>query len=200
MKYSALLSAGLQCIFVWNKTQNILIPKRIGGGELEMKLLLGLKVNGQPYEVAVEPWMTLAQLLRDELGLTGVKVSCNSGSCGSCTVLMDGMAVRSCLVLAPQAKGKEILTIEGLATAEGLHPLQETFIEHFAVQCGFCTGGMILTAKSILDENPEATEEDIKSAMSGNLCRCTGYVKIIEAIIAGKEKMRNFIMQAEKPE
>lgn len=155
-----------------------------------MKQVLGLRVNGQLYEVEAEPWITLAQVLRDELGLTGVKVSCNSGSCGSCTVLMDGKAVRSCLVLAPQAKGKEILTIEGLATAEGLHPLQEAFIEHFAVQCGFCTSGMILTAKSVLDENPEATEEEIKSAMSGNLCRCTGYVKIIEAIMVGKKKMK----------
>ena len=155
-----------------------------------MKQLLTLNVNGQLYEVEVEPWRTLAQVLRDELGLIGLKVSCNGGNCGSCTVLMDGKAVRSCLVLAPQAKGKEIITIEGLATEEGLHPLQEAFIEHFAVQCGFCIPGMILTAKSILDENPDITEEEVKDDMSGNLCRCTGYVKIIEAIMAAKEKMK----------
>jgi len=155
-----------------------------------MKQVLELKINGELYKVEVEPWRTLADVLRNELGLIGLKVSCNSGNCGSCTVLIDGKAVRSCLMLAPQARGKEILTIEGVATAEGLHPLQEAFIEHFAVRCGFCTAGMILTAKSLLDENPDATEEEIKIGMSGNLCRCTGYVKIIEAIMAAKDKMK----------
>jgi carbon-monoxide dehydrogenase small subunit len=155
-----------------------------------MKQVLELKINGELYKVEVEPWRTLADVLRNELGLIGLKVSCNSGNCGSCTVLIDGRAVRSCLLLAPQARGKEITTIEGLATAEGLHPLQEAFIEHFAVQCGFCTGGMILAAKSLLDEEPDATEEEIKTGMSGNLCRCTGYVKIIEAILAAQEKMK----------
>ena len=153
-----------------------------------MKQVLELKINGELYKVEVEPWRTLADVLRNELGLIGLKVSCNSGNCGSCTVLINGKAVRSCLLLAPQAKGKEILTIEGLATAEGLHPMQEAFIEHFAVQCGFCTGGMILAAKSLLDEEPDATEEEIKTGMSGNLCRCTGYVKIVEAVIAASKK------------
>jgi len=155
-----------------------------------LKQVLGLKVNGQFYEIFVEPWKTLAEVLRDELGLTGVKVSCNSGNCGSCTVLIDGKAIKSCLMLASQARGKEILTIEGLATEKGLHPLQEAFIEHFAVQCGYCTPGMILMAKALLDENPEATQDEIREGLSGNLCRCTGYIKIVEAILAAKEKMK----------
>ena len=155
-----------------------------------MKQPLELKVNGQLYEVFVEPWRTLAEVLREELGLNGLKVSCDTGNCGSCTILINGRAVKSCLMLVPQAKGKEILTIEGLATDEGLHPLQKTFIEHFAVQCGYCTPGMILKAKALLDENPDPTEEEIRASLSGNLCRCTGYVKIVEAILAAREKMK----------
>jgi len=155
-----------------------------------MKQRLELKVNGQAYEVFVDPWQSLADVLREELGFTGVKVSCNSGNCGSCTVLLDGKAVKSCIMLAPLAKGKEILTIEGLATESGLHPLQEAFIEHFAVQCGYCTPGMILMAKALLDENPNATEDEIRVGLVGNLCRCTGYVKIVEAIMAAREKMK----------
>ena len=155
-----------------------------------MKQKLELKVNGQAYEVLVNPWQSLADVLREELGFTGVKVSCNSGNCGSCTVLLDGKAVKSCIMLAPLAKGKKILTIEGLATESGLHPLQEAFIEHFAVQCGYCTPGMILMAKALLDENPNATEDEIRVGLVGNLCRCTGYVKVVEAIMAAKEKMK----------
>jgi len=155
-----------------------------------MKQTLELKVNGQSYEVFVEPWWSLAEVLREELGLTGVKVACDTGNCGSCTVLIDGKAVKSCILLARQAKGKEILTIEGLATEGGLHPLQKAFIEHFAVQCGYCTPGMILKAKSVLEENPDATEDEIRSGLSGNLCRCTGYVKIVEAIMAAQNKMK----------
>ncbi len=155
-----------------------------------MKQPLELKVNGQLYEVFVEPWRTLAEVLREELELTGVKVSCDTGNCGSCTVLINGKAVKSCLMLAPQAKEREILTIEGLATDKGLHPLQEAFIEHFAVQCGYCTPGMILKAKALLDENPNATEDEIRAGLSGNLCRCTGYVKIVEAIMATQEKIK----------
>jgi len=155
-----------------------------------MKQTLELKINGQSYEVFVEPWWSLAEVLREELGLTGVKVACDTGNCGSCTVLIDGKAVKSCILLARQAKGKEILTIEGLATEEGLHPLQKAFIEHFAVQCGYCTPGMILKAKSVLEENPDATEDEIRSGLSGNLCRCTGYVKIVEAVMAAQNKMK----------
>lgn len=155
-----------------------------------MRQNLELKVNGQLYEVFVEPWKSLVEVLREELGLTGVKVACDTGDCGSCTVLIDGKAVKSCLMLAPQARGKEITTIEGLATEEGLHPLQEAFIEHFAVQCGYCTPGMILKAKALLDENPDVTEDEIRTGLSGNLCRCTGYVKIVEAIMAAQEKIK----------
>jgi aerobic-type carbon monoxide dehydrogenase small subunit (CoxS/CutS family) len=157
---------------------------------LAMKQTLELKVNGQLYEVFIEPWRTLAEVLREELNLTGLKIACNTGNCGSCTVLIDGKAVKSCLMLAPQAEGKEIITIEGLATEKEMHPLQEAFMEHFAVQCGFCTPGMILKAKELLDENPDPTEDEVRAGLSGNLCRCTGYVKIVEAIMAAKEKIK----------
>jgi carbon-monoxide dehydrogenase small subunit len=153
-----------------------------------MKRLLKLMVNGEECEVFTEPWKTLERVLRDDLGLTGVKEGCNTGHCGVCTVVIDGKAVKSCLVLASQAQGKDILTIEGLSKS-GLHPLQQAFVDHFAIQCGFCTPGMILTAKSLLDENPNPTEEEVKLGLSGNLCRCTGYVKIVEAILAAAELM-----------
>jgi aerobic-type carbon monoxide dehydrogenase small subunit (CoxS/CutS family) len=154
-----------------------------------MKRLIRLKVNGEIFEIYTEPWRTLAQVLREELGLTGVKVGCGEGNCGTCTILMDGMAVKSCLILIPQAQGKDILTIEGLVGQhKGLHPLQEAFIEHFAIQCGFCTPGMIMAAKALLDERPDATEEDVRVGLHGNLCRCTGYVKIIEAVLAARDK------------
>jgi len=153
-----------------------------------MKQEIKLKVNGAPYEVFVEPWKTLLDVLREEIGLTGVKSGCEEGECGACTVLVDGKAVNSCLMLAPQAQGKEIITIEGLEGEEGLHPLQQAFVEHFAVQCGFCTPGMILSAKALLDKNPHPTEEEVRVALSGNLCRCTGYVKIVEAVLAASKK------------
>lgn len=154
-----------------------------------MKKLLMLRVNGEDYEIFTDSWKTLERVLRDDLGLTGVKGGCNTGNCGVCTVLIDGKAVKSCLVLASQAQGKDILTIEGLSK-HGLHPLQQAFIDHFAIQCGFCTPGMVLAAKALLDENPNPTEEEVKLGLSGNLCRCTGYVKIVEAILAAAEMMR----------
>ena len=147
-----------------------------------------LKVNGEHHQVAAEPTSTLLELIRDHLHLTGTKEGCNTGDCGACTVLVDNKPVNSCLVLAIEADGKEILTIEGLAQNGKLHPLQEAFIQHGAVQCGFCTSGIILTAKAYLDENPTPTEEEIKQAISGNLCRCTGYVKITKAILAASVK------------
>ena len=148
-----------------------------------MKLLITLKVNGMQQDVLIEPWWTLARVLREELNLTGVKVGCETGDCGVCTVLVNGEAVKSCLMLAVKADGKEVLTIEGLAGDNGdLHPIQQAFVANYAVQCGFCTSGMILTAKALLDENSSPSEEEIKLAMSGNLCRCTGYVRIVEAI------------------
>ena len=156
-----------------------------------MKQLIKLKVNGVVEEVFVEPWWSLAYVLREVLNLTGTKVGCETGNCGTCTVLVDGKVVKSCLLLAPKANRKEIVTIEGLAGKDGgLHPLQEAFIEHFAVQCGYCTPGMIMAAKALLDENPNSTEEEVRVALSGNLCRCTGYVKIVEAVLAAEEKIK----------
>lgn len=153
-----------------------------------MKQLLMLRVNGEDYEIFTEPWNTLVGVLREELGLTGTKEGCNTGNCGVCTVLIDGKAVKSCMILASQAKGKDILTIEGLSK-DGLHPLQQAFIDHFAVQCGFCTPGMILSSKALLDENPSPTEEEVRLGLAGNICRCTGYVKIVEAVLAAAKMM-----------
>jgi len=147
-----------------------------------MKKLINLNVNGTEYELAVAPNRTLTQALRDDLGLFGTKEGCGVGDCGACTVIMDGKPVNSCLVLAVQADGSEITTIEGVAGAEGLHPVQQAFVELGAIQCGFCTPGMILSAKSLLDAQPEPTEREIREALSGNLCRCTGYQKIVEAV------------------
>jgi carbon-monoxide dehydrogenase small subunit len=147
-----------------------------------MKRLIALRVNGKEFELAVKPNQTLAEMLRYELGLTGTKIGCGVGDCGTCTVIMNGRPVNSCLVLAVQANGKEILTIEGVATEEGLHPIQQAFVEQGAVQCGFCTPGMVLSAKNLLDRNAKPDESEIRSALSGNLCRCTGYQKIVEAI------------------
>ncbi len=148
-----------------------------------MKQLMRLTVNGSPYEVAVPPWRTLNDLLREDLRLTGTKKGCGDGDCGACTVLMDGVSIVSCLTLALEADGTEILTIEGLAESrEKLHPIQEAFVEKGAVQCGFCTPGMELSALYLLSKNPDPTEAEIRASLSGNLCRCTGYVKIVEAI------------------
>ena len=155
-----------------------------------MKRPIELRVNGFVEELFVEPWWSLARVLREQLGLTGTKISCETGNCGACTVLIDGKAVKSCLYLAMKARGKDIITIEGLGSENGgLHPLQETFIEHFAVQCGYCTPGMIMAGKALLDENQRPTEEEIKEALRGNLSRCTGYTKIIEAVLAAADKM-----------
>ena len=143
-----------------------------------------LKVNSHDYEITAEPWRTLSEVLRDELGLTGTKEGCGTGSCGSCTVLMDGQAVNSCLVYIAEADGKEITTIEGLSREGKLHPLQQAFMDQGAVQCGYCTPGMILTAKALLDSNPRPSEVQIREAIAGNLCRCTGYDKIVRAIMS----------------
>jgi len=143
---------------------------------------LKLKINGRDYELSVRADLTLLDVIRDELLLTGTKKGCEDANCGVCTVIMNGMAVKSCVILAGQANGSEILTIEGLGGKDGLHPLQQSFIDNYAIQCGYCTPGMILTAKAILDENPEATEDDIREGLRGNLCRCTGYTSIVKAI------------------
>lgn len=147
-----------------------------------MKHNIRLTVNGESYTVAVEPCESLLDVLRDKLSLTGTKKGCNRGDCGACTIIIDGKTVNSCLVLAVEADGKEVLTVEGLANNGQLHPIQEAFVQYGAVQCGYCTPGMIMSVKALLDENPNPTEEEVKRAISGNLCRCTGYVKIIDAI------------------
>ncbi len=148
-----------------------------------MKRLLKLKINGQEHEIMVEPRQTLLDALRYDLGLLGVKEGCGHGNCGSCTVLLDGRAVDSCLVFAVEAEGQDITTIEGLYQEGKLHPLQQAFIEEGAVQCGFCTSGTLLSAKALLDSNPSPTEIQVRQAIAGNLCRCTGYDKIVRAIL-----------------
>jgi len=152
-----------------------------------MKTIVQLTVNGAPSEVAVEPNRTLLQVLREDLEFTGAKHGCGLGDCGACTVILDGRPVNSCLVLAVQANGSEVLTIEGLAENGSLHPIQRAFVDKGAIQCGFCTPGMILSAKALLDENPRPTEAEIRTAISGNLCRCTGYQKIVEAVKTAAE-------------
>ncbi len=143
---------------------------------------LRFRVNGDPVEVGVRDRETLLEVLRGRLGLTGTKQGCDVGDCGSCTVLLDGEPVLSCLTLAADVEGREVLTIEGLARGDGLHPLQQAFLDAGAVQCGYCTPGMILTAKALLDRNPRPSRGEIRTALSGNLCRCTGYRKIVDAV------------------
>ena len=144
-----------------------------------MKRMVEVTINGEHQELALEPYRSLLDVLRNEAGLTGTKKGCDVGDCGACTVIVDGKPVNSCLMLGMEAQGCDVLTIEGLR-----HPLQESFIRHGGAQCGFCTPGMIMMAKALLDENPQPTEEEIRFALAGNICRCTGYTKIIEAIRA----------------
>ncbi len=144
--------------------------------------VLELTVNGEPTEVLVQPYQTLLEVLRDEIGLTGAKEGCSTGDCGCCTVILDGKPVTSCLVLALQAEGRSVRTIEGLGSEDGLDPIQEAFVRHGALQCGFCIPGAVVMARALLDENPRPTEEEIRWGLAGNLCRCTGYTKWIEAI------------------
>jgi carbon-monoxide dehydrogenase small subunit len=148
------------------------------------KQLIQLTVNGEEHDVVIRPTQTLVEVLRENLELTGTKEGCSEGACGTCTVLLNGKPVRACLTLAIEAQGKEIVTIEGLVWDGELHPVQKAFIEHGAIQCGFCTPAMILTTKAFLDENPRPTEEEARRAISGVVCRCTGYAKIVEAIMA----------------
>ncbi len=146
------------------------------------KQLLNMTVNGNEIDVAVTPNTTLLEVLRDDLGFTGVKEGCSEGVCGACTVLMDGAPIRSCLTLALEVEGASITTIEGLAARGQLHPVQQAFIDQGAVQCGFCTPGMILSSKALLDRRPHPTDDEIKTALAGNFCRCTGYRKILDAV------------------
>ena len=152
------------------------------------KMKIHLNVNGDALDFDVESHWTLLELLRDLAALTGAKEGCGMGVCGACTVLMDGKPVRSCLTLALEAEGARITTVEGLAGEDGLDPLQEAFIEHSAVQCGFCTPGMLMSARALLDEHPDPSESEIREALSGNTCRCTGYAKIVEAVASAAKK------------
>jgi aerobic-type carbon monoxide dehydrogenase small subunit (CoxS/CutS family) len=149
-----------------------------------MKIAIELDVNGQAYEAEVAPAASLLDLLRDDFGLTGTKTNCLEAECGVCSVLVDGKVVNSCTMLAAQCKGRSVITIEGLARGDVLHPLQRAFIAHGAVQCGYCIPGMIINAKAMLAENPEPTRNEIREALAGTLCRCTGYQKILDAVEA----------------
>ena len=152
------------------------------------RLDLEIKVNGVHYSLEVEPRKTLLELLREDLNLTGAKEGCGLGECGTCTVLLDGKPVKSCITLAIQAGGREVTTIEGVERPDGsLHPIQQAFINHGAIQCGFCTPGMVLSAKALTDTNPHPTELEVRQAIAGNLCRCTGYQKIVEAILSASK-------------
>ncbi len=158
---------------------------------MSTKRTITVTVNGKIYERSVEPRMTLVDLLRDELALTGTHVGCEHGVCGACTILMNGEAIRSCLTLAVQADGRQLMTVEGLARPEELHPLQKAFQERHALQCGFCTPGFLMTAYAFLEETPAPTEAQVREAISGNICRCTGYLPIIQAILEAAPIMRS---------
>src|SRR5947207_1692461 len=154
-----------------------------------MKMLVSFRLNGRPTPLDVEPFWTLQRFLRDELDLTGTKEGCRTGNCGVCTVIVDGRAVKSCLVLAAQVRDADVLTIEGLADGDELHPLQTAFAEYGAIQCGYCSPGFIMAARAFLAENPRPSRAEIADALEGNLCRCTGYVKIFEAIEAAAKQL-----------
>jgi len=149
---------------------------------------INLTVNGHPYEVAVEPHWTLLETVREQLALTGSKEGCGTGDCGACSMIVDGRLITSCLMLAPEADGAEVTTIEGLARNGDLHPVQQAFIEAGGVQCGFCTPGMIMAAKALLDRNPRPTLDEVREGLAGNLCRCTGYTKIYEAVMSAAQR------------
>jgi len=151
-----------------------------------MKKIIEFTLNEKAYEIAVSPNLTLADMIRYKIGLTGTKKGCDTGDCGACTVILDGITVNSCLVLAVQVNGSVIETIEGLEDENGLHPIQDAFVEKGAIQCGYCTPGMVMSAKNLLDNNSDPTEMEIRTAIAGNLCRCTGYQKIVEAIESQK--------------
>ena len=154
------------------------------------KIHVQTKINGEDTEFLCEPRQSLLEVLREELGFTGSKEGCNDGNCGACSVIMDGTLVNSCLVLAVEAQGTEITTVEGLAGPEGLHPLQQKFLEHAALQCGICTPGFLIASKALLEKNPDPTETEIRYWLAGNLCRCTGYDKIVRAVQDAATEMR----------
>jgi carbon-monoxide dehydrogenase small subunit len=163
-----------------------------------MKRLVTLSVNGQSYDVAIEPCQSLLQVLREVLHLTGTKEGCGEGECGACTVLLDGEPVDSCLIFGLEVEGCQIITIEGLSSNGTLHPVQQAFIEHGGAQCGFCTPGMILAAKALLEQTPNPSDDDIRWGLSGNLCRCTGYVNIVEAVKAAAQQRETGCCRVER--
>ncbi|MCB0597287.1 MAG: (2Fe-2S)-binding protein [Lewinellaceae bacterium] len=165
-----------------------------------MKKEITISVNGEKHSLEVEPRTLLVHVIREHLRLTGTHIGCDTSSCGACTVLLNGKSIKSCTVLAVQANGKEISTVEGLATAEGLHPLQEGFKENHGLHCGFCTPGMLMRAVELLEHNPKPTEEEIRWGISGNLCRCTGYNNIVKAIQYAGAKMRGEETPSTEPE
>jgi aerobic carbon-monoxide dehydrogenase small subunit len=147
------------------------------------KVHITATINGEEVEFLCEPYQSLLEVLRETLGLMGTKEGCNNGNCGSCNVILDGVLVNSCLVLAVEIQGHAVITIEGIATSEGLHPLQQKFIEHAALQCGYCTPGFIVASKALLDQNPNPNEQEVREWLAGNLCRCTGYDRIVKAVM-----------------
>tara|TARA_B100000315_G_scaffold220770_1_gene223695 strand:- start:2843 stop:3331 length:489 start_codon:yes stop_codon:yes gene_type:complete len=153
------------------------------------KEIADLIINGTKYEVIIEPHMLLADVIRDKIGLTGTKIACGAGDCGACTILIEGLPILSCLTLAVTAKGKNITTVEGLADGHELHPIQKAYEEKGGVQCGYCSPGMLMSTKHLLDENPNPTREEISEALAGNLCRCTGYFKIVDSVEHAAETM-----------
>lgn len=164
---------------------------QVGTGRLSSRVNISFALNGATVKTEVDAWETALSVIRDQLGLKGTKEGCGIGECGACTILVDGKSVDSCLMFAPQLDGREVQTVEGLGTDETLHPLQETFLSCGSVQCGYCTPGMLMSAKALLEANPGPTRQDIVEALSGNLCRCTGYVQILEAVEAAVEKAPN---------
>ncbi|MFQ5539274.1 MAG: (2Fe-2S)-binding protein [Candidatus Binatia bacterium] len=156
-----------------------------------MKQAVRVKINGSIYEEEAEPRLILSHFLRETVGLTGTHIGCVIGECGACTVIMDGRLVKSCLLLAVQVDGKEILTVEGLATNGTLHPIQEAFVKAYGIQCGYCTPGMVLAAHYLLTKNPDPTEEEIRKGLAGNLCMCTGYMQIVEAVKTAAESLKS---------
>ena len=160
------------------------------------KTLVQAKVNGENVQFLCEPRQSLLEVLRNELGLTGTKEGCNNGNCGACNVILDGVLVNSCLVLAVEIEGKSVTTIEGIAPSSGLHPLQRKFLEHAALQCGICTPGFIVAAKALLDQNPHPDEQEVRHWLAGNLCRCTGYDKIVRAVLDAADVMNAEVTQS----
>ena len=154
-----------------------------------MKVPVQCTINSEPVEFLCEPRQSLLEVLRETLGLTGAKEACNNGNCGACSVILDGVLVNACLVLAVEAEGKSIVTVEGIAPRDGLHPIQDEFLKHAALQCGICTPGVIVATKALLDHNPHPTEHEVRRWLAGNLCRCTGYDKIVHAVLAAAERL-----------